>query len=212
MDNETQESISLPENNVDKVNPVEYSNHLKLNPKLFPLSNPELHVLYQAGTDKTPSILGFYITEQKDRKTTYVGHTVFNINKPFPDTAALSINYGKTASFNRGLEDSKGISDDIKSLAQNGSIFNALEISDGYRDKKIGGLFWTASMKLLHERGIKKVQIEGDVTIGKIESLSSFYVNQGAEVDEKGKMEIDLEQYVIRNQDLIAVIQKGSES
>ena len=111
MDNETQESISLPENNVDKVNPVEYSSHLKLNPKLFPLSNPELHVLYQAGTDKTPSILGFYITEQKDRKTTYVGHTVFNINKPFPDTAALSINYGKTASFNRGLEDSKGISD-----------------------------------------------------------------------------------------------------
>lgn len=177
---------------------VEYSEPIKVNAAEFQLNDPALHVFKQSGGNDVRDVIGIYLSETQDG-IKHVGHTVAELKQGEPTSANVHINYCKTNTFKSGLSAADNIPEEVKRLTEHGDVLNALELDGDYKDRGLGGRFWTAAMEILHRQGVKNVQIIGDVTIGQISPLSTFYTHQGAEVDPEGNIRIDLDKFVSEN-------------
>lgn len=203
----TEEGSDLPlvdKSAIETTNNVTYPEPNKLNSDLFGLENPKLHLLEQKGAEGKSNILGVYLTEEKNGDIVHVGHVIFSVDQQ-EYSATLSINHTKTRSFQNGLISAPEIPEEVKGLTKEGDILNALEINDKHKGKGRGGYLFLAALKVLQQKGIKRLEIVGDTTIGQKEGhLSTFYEYYGAKVDESGTMFFeDIDQTISTRQQMI---------
>jgi hypothetical protein len=126
---------------------------------------------------------GLFLSNYDNGQYSPVGYIVYVWSKEDPNKVTTSINYFKTRPF-KSLNE--GLPETINGVVWSSNAFDAFKIQPEYQGAGLGKSLWLVGAAYMESRGIKNIEISGDLTIGQKSGTESFYTKAGAVVTDDG--------------------------